>query len=245
MLDRGNPRKVDIAVTVRDNAGNEVSGQPARIRVTSVTSQRLRATVRKGGRVRVKHGRPLTIRGQVALASGVGVAGVPVSVTSTPQAAGAVPFVEASGTATAANGRFVIRLAKGPARSSRINSPGGLGCDAGGAHAEAPGAGIEHDQGIAHAAGRSRVACGSRGRVRGGVGANLVVVLQGFERGRWRTFADTRTRAGGRWKASYRFSGRARQLPDPRPHPPSGQPALRDGILEARDRPRPLTHRTI
>ena len=63
------------------------------------------------------------------------------------------------------------------------------------------------------------------GRVRGGAGANLVVVLQGKESGRWRTFADTRTRAGGRWRAAYRFSGVARELPDPGADPPPGEPA--------------------
>jgi hypothetical protein len=50
------------------------------------------------------------------------------------------------------------------------------------------------------------------GRVRKG-GAGLVVVLQGHEQGRWRTFADTRTRANGRWRASYRFSGRPGRYP--------------------------------
>ena len=48
-LDRGNPRKIDILVSVRDNAGNDITGQPARIRITSVTSQRLRAQVRRAG----------------------------------------------------------------------------------------------------------------------------------------------------------------------------------------------------
>jgi len=51
------------------------------------------------------------------------------------------------------------------------------------------------------------------GRVRGGAGPDLVVVLQGKENGKWRTFADTRTRAHGRWSASYRFSGRQGDYP--------------------------------
>ena len=34
-------------------------------------------------------------------------------------------------------------------------------------------------------------------------------MLQGREGGKWRTFADARTGAGGRWSASYRFRGRA------------------------------------
>ena len=44
-------------------------------------------------------------------------------------------------------------------------------------------------------------------------GANLVVVLQGKEGGKWRTFADARTGPGGRWRASYRFSGRPGAYP--------------------------------
>ena len=47
-LDRATRARVDIAVTTRDNAGNEVIGPAARIRVTSVTSQRLRATGPQG-----------------------------------------------------------------------------------------------------------------------------------------------------------------------------------------------------
>ena len=50
------------------------------------------------------------------------------------------------------------------------------------------------------------------GRVRKG-GAGLVVVLQGREQGRWRTFADTRTKPGGKWRAAYRFSGRPGRYP--------------------------------
>ena len=38
-------------------------------------------------------------------------------------------------------------------------------------------------------------------------------MLQGKEQGRWRTFADTRTGPGGRWRASYRFSGRPGAYP--------------------------------
>lgn len=35
----------------------------------------------------------------------------------------------------------------------------------------------------------------------------LLVILQGRERGRWRTFEDVRTDHSGRWRASYRFRG--------------------------------------
>jgi hypothetical protein len=210
-LDRGNPRTVDLVVTVRDNAGNELTGAPARFRVTSVTSQRLRAKVRRGGRVRVKFGRPVTIRGQLVLSGRRPVSGVPITITTTPRVAGAAPSVEATGT-VGANGRFVIQLAKGPARLASITYPGGSGS----LPAErrlrlmVPASStIKASRTRLGGAGLVRF----RGRVRGGASGNLVVVLQGKEQGRWRTFADTRTRKGGRWAASYRFSGRPGDYP--------------------------------
>jgi hypothetical protein len=204
-LDRGNPRKVDVVVTVRDNAGNEISGAPARFRITSVTSQRLRAKVRKGGRVRVKFGRPVTIRGQLVLSGRRPVAGVPITVVTRPRVRGAGSAVEATGT-VGANGRFVIKLPKGPARDASITYPGGSGFIPAERRLRlmVPASStIRASRLRLNGAGLVRF----RGRVRGGVGANLVVVLQGKEGGRWRTFADTRTGKGGRWRASYRFSG--------------------------------------
>ena len=41
----------------------------------------------------------------------------------------------------------------------------------------------------------------------------LVVVLQGREGGKWRTFSDARTHRKGRWHVSYRFSGRPGSYP--------------------------------
>ena len=41
----------------------------------------------------------------------------------------------------------------------------------------------------------------------------LVVVLQGREGGKWRTFEDARTHKKGRWHVSYRFSGRPGSYP--------------------------------
>jgi hypothetical protein len=41
----------------------------------------------------------------------------------------------------------------------------------------------------------------------------LVVVLQGREGGKWRTFEDARTKSKGRWHISYRFSGRPGSYP--------------------------------
>jgi hypothetical protein len=210
-LDRGNLRRIDVQVTVRDNAGNELTGPPARFRITSVTSERLRAKVRRGGRVRVKFGRPVTIRGQLVLSGRRPIEGVPITVTTTPRVAGAAPSVEATGT-VGANGRFAIRLPKGPARLASITFPG------------APG-GMPAERRLRLAVPASSTISASRlrlrgaalvrfrGRVRGGAGANLVVVLQGKENGKWRTFADARTGNAGRWSAAYRFSGRPGDYP--------------------------------
>jgi hypothetical protein len=210
-LDRGNPRRVDVQVTVRDRAGNQLTGAPARFRITSVTSQRLRAKVRRGGRVRVKFGRPVTIRGQLVLSGRRPVAGAPITITTKPLVAGAAPSLEATGT-VGPTGRFAIRLAKGPARLASIAFPG------------APGQ-LRAERRLRLAVPASSTIAASRlnlrgagrirfhGRVRGGASAGLIVVLQGKENGRWRTFADSQTREGGRWSATYRFSGRAGDYP--------------------------------
>ncbi|MET0816971.1 MAG: hypothetical protein ABWZ67_05425 [Solirubrobacteraceae bacterium] len=194
-----------MRVTVRDNAGNQITGAPARFRITSVTSGRLRAHVRKGGRVRVKHGRPLTIRGQLVLSAGQPLERVPVTVTSKPIGRDTVPYVEARAS-VGANGRFVIRLGAGPARSAILAFPGAVGGMPAARRlmlAVPASSWLRASRLRLSGAGRVRFS----GRVRGGAGRNLVVVLQGQEGGRWRTFADTRTRRGGRWHASYRFSG--------------------------------------
>jgi hypothetical protein len=161
--------------------------------------------VRKGGRMRVKHGRRVTIRGQLVLSAGQPLEGVPVAVTSKPIGRGTVPYVEGS-TVVGANGRFVIRLPAGPARSATLQFPGAVG----GMPAErrlkldVPASStIRASRSRLNGAGLVRF----RGRVRGGAGANLVVVLQGKEGRKWRTFADTRTRKRGRWSVRYRFSG--------------------------------------
>ncbi len=210
-IDRGKASKADIRVTVRDNAGNEITGAPARFRITSVRSGGLKARVRKSGRVRVKHGRPVKILGRLALSAGQPLPGVPIEVTSKPRAEGAVPYGE-GGTTVGRNGRFAISLPPGPARTAAIRFPG------------APGS-MPAERRLKLAvparstirASRTRLVGSGlvrfSGRLRGGLGSDLVVVLQGKENGKWRTFADTRTRRGGRWKTSYRFSGRSGSYP--------------------------------
>jgi hypothetical protein len=133
------------------------------------------------------------------------VTGAAVAITTTPRVAGGAPSVEATGT-VGANGRFAITLGRGPARQARIAYTGGAGPLPAQRRIKllVPASSTINSSRL-RLGGPGRVRF--RGRVRGGAGANLVVVLQGREGGRWRTFADTRTREGGRWKTSYRFSG--------------------------------------
>ena len=54
------------------------------------------------------------------------------------------------------------------------------------------------------------------GRLRGRgvpVPRGLVVVLQGREGGKWRTFSDARTHKKGHWHIAYHFSGRPGSYP--------------------------------
>jgi hypothetical protein len=202
-LDRGNPHGADVQVTVRDNVGNEATGAPARFRITSVTSQRLRAHVRPE-RPRSGQVRPIAHNPRAARRFGAPTGHRrPITVTSKPR--GRAPYVEAN-TTVRANGRFVVKLAKGPARSATVAFPGGAGA-LGAARRlllAVPASSTIHASRLrVHGSGLVRF----HGRVRGASRAGLVVVLQGKERGRWRTFADTRTGKRGAWRASYRFSG--------------------------------------
>ena len=63
----------------------------------------------------------------------------------------------------------------------------------------------------ARAFGAGRVRFSGRLRNRGQriPGRGLVLILQGRDSGKWRTFEDTRTNRKGRWRVSYGFSGRA------------------------------------
>ena len=44
-------------------------------------------------------------------------------------------------------------------------------------------------------------------------GRGVVLILQGFDNGRWRTFADTRTNRLGRWRVSYPSAARPGSYP--------------------------------
>jgi hypothetical protein len=208
IVDRGKPTRTDVRVMVRDNAGNEVNGLPARLTLTSARSGKRKLKLRKG-RVRARFGRRLTLRGKLTLSAGQPLVGVPISVSSTARGGGgATP--EGSGT-TGRRGRFAITVGEGASRNLLLSY---AGVDDGLPAQRRLGLRVPASSSIR--ASRKRLSGAGRvrfgGRVRQG-GAGLVVVLQGYEAGRWRTFADTRTRANGKWRASYRFSGRPGRYP--------------------------------
>ncbi len=194
----GNPR-ADIRVTVTDNAGNQASGVPARFDAP--------------GRRRVAFGRATTVRGRLTLSAGQPLRGVPVEVTQTIRGHAAQPV---NGTATDARGRFKLTLAPGPSRTVRLVFPG-----ADQALRSVRAVGIRVPAGSTIHASRHTVHGAQRVTFSGTIRkagqpiprGGLLVVLQGRSAGHWRTFADMRTTASGRWSASYRFHGQPGRYP--------------------------------
>jgi hypothetical protein len=113
-------------------------------------------------------------------------------------------------------GRFSIRVPPGPSRTYRLvfNGAGGALGIARRVSVRVPASSTIHAS-RTRVSGRTRVRFRGRMRTRGErlPGRGLVLVLQGREKGRWRTFEDTRTNRKGRWQASYTFSGRPGRYP--------------------------------
>jgi hypothetical protein len=195
-LDRGALRRTDVHASVTDSAGNHVEGSPVRIRIT-------------GGRKRVRFGRRAVLRGRLTLSGGLPVAGGRVHATGRIRRAGAA--TEDFGTVTAdRRGRFRVAVPAGPSRAVTLAFAGGGGL-LGGARrygVRVPAATtIRASKRVLPGPGRVRFS----GRVRT-LGQpiparGLVVVLQGRDNKRWRTFADARANRRGRWRTSYRFHG--------------------------------------
>ena len=213
-LDRGRASRIDMRVTVRDVAGNVTRGNPTRLAATSAKIGRRFRKVRSG-RVTVPFGRVATLRGRLALSAGQSFAGQTIVATATVRRRGARP--QLAGTAvTDRRGRFSLRVPAGPSRSYRLVFSG-----AGGALGVARGVSVRVPASSTIRASRTRVSGRTRVRFRGRLrtrgqrvpGRGLVLVLQGREQGRWRTFEDTRTNGKGRWRASYVFSGRPGRYP--------------------------------
>ncbi len=212
-MDRGSASKIDIRVTASDNAGNVTQGNPTRLTATSAKVGRRFRGVRSG-RVKIPFGRRATLRGRLTLSAGQALAGQAVVATAAIRKKGAV--ATAAGTAvTDRRGRFSLKVPAGPSRTYRLVFAG-----SGGALATARGVSVRVPASSTIHASRRRLGAGrvlfsGRLRTRGQriPGRGLVLVLQGRESGQWRTFEDTRTTRKGRWRVSYRFSGRPGTYP--------------------------------
>jgi hypothetical protein len=213
-LDRGRASRVEMRVTVRDVAGNVAQGTPTRL---SATSAKVGRRVRKmrSGRVKVPFGRTARLRGRLTRSASQSLAGQPIVATATVRRRGA-PSKPAGSAVTDRRGRFSLRVPAGPSRTYRLVFNGG-----GDALSAARGVSVRVPASSTIRASRTRVSGRTRVRFSGRLrsrgqripGRGLVLVLQGRERGRWRTFEDTRTNGKGHWHASYTFSGRPGRYP--------------------------------
>jgi hypothetical protein len=212
-LDSGKASKVDMRVTVRDNAGNVARGNPTRLTATGAKVGRHVRKVRSG-RVKVPFGRKATLRGRLTLSAGQSFAGQTITATSAVRKGGAKP--EPAGTATTnRHGRFSLEVPAGPSRTYRLvfaGSGGALG-GARGVSVRVPASSTIHASRTHLSSGRVRFSGRLRTRGQRVPGRGLVLVLQGRERGKWRTFEDTRTNGKGSWHVSYTFSGRPGRYP--------------------------------
>lgn len=205
---RRRARRADVRVTVRDQAGNQAAGAPARIAVTSARIGRRTRAVR-GARVRVPYGRRAVLRGRLTLPSGRGVAGATLRVVSRVRRRGA-PLVDVATVTTDRRGRFSAPVPRGPSRTVGLRFAGGGELLRG-----SRGIGVRVPAATTIRASRTALRgpgrVGFSGRLRTGGEAipdrGLLVVLQGRADGAWQTFADTRTDRRGRWRAGYRFRG--------------------------------------
>lgn len=207
-LDRGRVSRTDIRVQVGDTAGNTVTGVPPRITVTSARIARRTRAVRSS-RLRLPFGRRAVLRGRLTLSAGQPVANAQVRVVSRVRRRGA-GLRELGLVTTDRRGRFSAPVPAGPSRTVGLRFEGRDEVLRG-----ARGVGVRVP--AASTIRASRAALSGPGRVRFSgrmrtagqpiPDRGLIVVLQGREQGRWRTFSDTRTNRKGRWSASYRFRG--------------------------------------
>ncbi len=213
-LDRGSASRIDMRVTVRDAAGNVTQGNPTRLTVTSAKVGRRFRKVRSG-RVKVPFGRVSTLRGRLTLSAGQAFAGQTIVATAAVRRRRA-PALPAGSAVTDRRGRFSLRVPAGPSRTYRVafNGAGGALGVARGVSVRVPASSTIHAS-RTRLPGAVRVRFTGRLRTRGEQipGRGLVLILQGRERGHWRTFADTRTNRKGSWHVSYRFSGRPGRYP--------------------------------
>jgi hypothetical protein len=187
-----------LHVVATDKVGNTATqdGHPMRLRVAS--------------RVRARFGRAVTIRGRLIDAAGRGAAGRALTSTTTLRRTGAGAEAGPS-TTTGRGGRFSLRLPGGLSRDLRLTFAGGdnaLGTRATAIVAVPAATTFKSAPGTVR--GRGRVTFRGTVARRGQAipPGGLSVLLQGRQGKGWRTFKAARTDRSGRWRATYRFSGR-------------------------------------
>ena len=196
-----------MRVTARDNAGNVAAGQPD-APLAHEREGRQALPPRPLG-PREDPVRPsATLRGRLTLSAGQSFAGQTIVATSAVRKGGARsrPRVPWSPTAAAASRSRSPRARAAPTGSSS-RAPAERSA---GPRRVRPRPGLEHYPRVAHPPlGAGRVRFSGRLRTRGQriPGRGLVLILQGYDNGKWRTFQDMRTNSKGRWRVSYGFSG--------------------------------------
>jgi hypothetical protein len=175
------------------------------------------------------------------LSVGQSYAGLTIVATSAIRKRGAKPK-PAGSAVTDRRGRFSLQVPAGPSRTYRLvfaGSGGALGA-ARGVSVRVPASSTIHASRRRLAGGRVRFSGRLRNCGQSIPGRGLVLILQGRERGKWRTFEDTRTDRKGRWHVSYDFRP-PRCVPDPSPHPQAVELPLRARVLAQADDPGRLT----
>jgi hypothetical protein len=201
-----------------DAAGNTMVFGPFQIQVRNTPTScgpgtaglQIGARFRSAGRsITVRRGRAVRVRGRVT-AAGAPAAGATVNLVSRLRRRGSAPRAAGRVAVTGASGRFALRVPAGPSRTLWIGVRAGA-ADTRFTCSKALRLGVRAAASL-HA---SRTRLGGpgtvrfSGRLRGGhvPARGKIVVLQGREDGRWRTFANTRTDRRGRFHARYRFRG--------------------------------------
>ena len=189
---------------VEDNAGNRREGVATKIKLLGAGKRRV-----KGGRLTVRHGRAITIRGRVSRLRGARSAARRCS-PPWPWPATARPPQRSPPVTTDAKGRFRIRLPKGPSRVLKLSTPGtgeNLGAT-GRLSIRVPARSTMRASSTSLSGPGTVTFSGTVKRLGQPVPTRgLVIILQGREDGRWRTFEDTRTNQAGAWSVAYRFRG--------------------------------------
>jgi hypothetical protein len=210
-----------LRATAVDGAGLEAStqrmanGAAATLRLPLRAASRLRAGSRRRGRLLrrplVRLGSTTVLRGRLTV-PGADAAGTTLQVWRRLDLAGAA-WTPLGTVRTRRGGSFVYRVHSGPAETLRFRYPG---------TATIRGATSDVDLRVRAAStlrpSRRLVINGEyvtfRGRLKGGFvpPGGVLVALQVYTRGQWRTFAEPRAGVNGRWSYQYRFetvSGRA------------------------------------